>query len=42
MLPRTVDAEKIEADLSDGVLTVKLPKHSEVKPRQIAVKTGAA
>lgn len=42
LLPRTVDAEKIEADLSDGVLTVKLPKRSEVKPRQIAVKTASA
>jgi|JI10StandDraft_1071094.scaffolds.fasta_scaffold2108528_1 HSP20 family protein len=37
LLPRTVDAEKIEADLKDGVLTVRLPKRTEVKPRQIAV-----
>jgi HSP20 family protein len=41
LLPRTVDAERIEAELSDGVLNVKLPKRSEVKPRQIAVKTAS-
>lgn len=37
LLPRTVDAEKIEANLADGVLTVRLPKRTEVKPRQITV-----
>lgn len=41
LLPRTVDAERIEADLKDGVLNVTLPKRSEVKPRQIAVKSAA-
>jgi HSP20 family protein len=39
MLPRTVDAEHIEARLLDGVLTVRLPKKAEVKPRAIAVKS---
>lgn len=38
LLPRTVDADRIEADLKNGVLTVKLPKKSEIKARQIAVK----
>lgn len=40
LLPRTVDAEKIEAELKDGVLTVRLPKRAEVKPRQISVKAS--
>jgi HSP20 family protein len=38
MLPRTVDSETIDAQLKDGVLTVKLPKKTEVKQRTIAVK----
>ena len=37
-LPLVVDAEKIEAVLKDGVLRVTLPKHEELKPRQITVK----
>lgn len=32
------DADKIVAELSDGVLRVSLPKHEAVKPRKIAVK----
>jgi HSP20 family protein len=40
MLPRTVDAEKIEASLKEGVLTVRLPKRAEVKPRQISIKAS--
>jgi HSP20 family protein len=39
MLPRTVDAEHIDAQLKEGVLTVRLPKKAEVKPRAIAVKS---
>jgi len=37
-LPLAVDAEKVEASLKDGVLRIVLPKHAEVKPRQVAVK----
>jgi HSP20 family protein len=40
LLPRTVDPERIEAELKDGVLTVRLHKRSEVKARQIAVKAS--
>jgi len=36
-LPLTVDSEKVEAVLSNGVLKVVLPKHDELKPRQIAI-----
>ncbi len=37
-LPLAVDAERVEAVLKDGILKVVLPKHEELKPRQIAVK----
>ncbi len=40
-LPTTVDADQIEADVSDGVLTVLLPKAERARPRQIQVKSGA-
>jgi HSP20 family molecular chaperone IbpA len=33
----TVDADKVVAELSDGVLRVSLPKHEAIKPRKIAV-----
>lgn len=33
----SVDAEKIRAELKDGVLRVSLPKAEAVKPRKIAV-----
>jgi len=33
-----VDAEKIGAELKNGVLTVHLPKAEKVKPRQINIK----
>ncbi len=36
-LPETVDPDKVEASMKDGVLTVKIAKREEVKPRQISV-----
>jgi len=36
-LPRTADAEKIEASFDKGVLTVEVPKREEAKPRAIEV-----
>ena len=38
-LPSAVDAEKVEARLANGVLSVTLPKSEEAKPRRIALKT---
>ena len=36
-LPATVDAARVEATYADGVLTVKLPRREESRPRQIQV-----
>jgi len=33
----TVNAERIEAELKNGILTVRLPKVEAVKPRKISV-----
>jgi len=37
-LPSSVDAARIAATYKDGVLTVRLPRREESKPKQIAVK----
>jgi len=39
-LPTTVDAKKIDAHFKDGVLSVRLPKTEEAKPKQIDVKVN--
>lgn len=36
-LPAVVDADKAEANYSDGILSVKLPKAEEYKPKSIKV-----
>ena len=37
-LPFTVDSDKVDAHLENGVLVVKLTKHESAKPRKITVK----
>jgi len=37
-LPKPVDANNVTATYKDGILTVKLPKTEESKPKQITVK----
>ena len=37
-LPNTVDENKVDAELKDGVLHLSLDKREEVKPRKIAIK----
>ena len=39
-LPNSVDETKISAELKNGVLSLRLPKREEVKPRQIPVKVS--
>lgn len=38
-LPKPVDANNVTATYKDGILTVRLPKTEESKPRQISVAT---
>jgi HSP20 family protein len=37
-MPEEIDADKIEANLDNGVLTVRVPKAEAVKPRTIKVQ----
>jgi HSP20 family protein len=37
-LPAQVDADKIEAELANGVLHIFVPKMEEIKPKQIELK----
>jgi HSP20 family protein len=39
-LPAPIDAEHVEAEVSDGVLTLRLPKAESARPKQIKIKAG--
>src|SRR5689334_5134253 len=39
-LPRTVASDQVKAEFNNGVLTHKLPKNEQSKPRRIAVQGG--
>lgn len=41
-LPNTVNTEDVQADYEKGVLTVRLAKRAEAKPKQIKVNVGSA
>jgi HSP20 family molecular chaperone IbpA len=40
LLSNELEADKIEANLKDGVLTVHIPKRAELRPRRIEVRAG--
>ena len=40
VLSRDLDASKIEASMKNGVLTLKVPKAEQAKPRRIEVKAS--
>ena len=40
-LPNTIDSEQIHAEYRNGVLTVRMPKREESKPKQIKVSVSA-
>jgi HSP20 family protein len=39
-LPTDVNADRVEAEMADGVLTITLPKSEAARPRKIRVGTG--
>jgi HSP20 family protein len=39
VLSNELEAEKIQANLKDGLLTVRIPKRAEVRPRRIEVQS---
>ena len=39
-VPHGLDADKIRAEFSNGVLSLHLPKSPAIKPRQIQVRAG--
>jgi HSP20 family protein len=40
-VPNTIDATKIDAEYKNGVLTVRLPKQEEAKPKQVPIRVQA-
>lgn len=41
-LPHTVNTESIKAAYHDGVLTIRLPKREEAKPKQVKIEVSSA
>ncbi len=39
-LPWPIDADKVEAKLQDGILTIRLPKAESAKPKKISVQSA--
>ena len=40
VLSNELDTEKIEANLKDGILTVRIPKRAELRPKRIEVNVS--
>ncbi len=40
-LPHTINTEQIQADYRNGVLTIRLPKREEAKPKKIKIAVNA-
>ncbi|RPJ28784.1 MAG: Hsp20/alpha crystallin family protein [Chloroflexi bacterium] len=38
-LPAAIDTDRVEANITDGVLTLKLPKAESARPKQIKIKS---
>ncbi|MCB0954412.1 MAG: Hsp20/alpha crystallin family protein, partial [Microthrixaceae bacterium] len=41
MLGDTLDVDHVDAEYSDGVLTLRIPLRESAKPRQVEVRRGA-
>jgi HSP20 family protein len=39
-LPASIDADHVEAEVTNGVLTLRLPKAESARPKQIKIKSG--
>ena len=39
-LPKTVDTDKVDASFNDGVLTLRIPKRPDAKPRKVKVRNA--
>jgi HSP20 family protein len=39
-LPNRIDADKVTAELKNGLLTVTMPRHPEAKPKSITVRSS--
>jgi len=39
-LPAEIDADQVEANITEGVLTLRLPKAESARPKQIKIKSN--
>jgi len=39
-IPESLDDEKVIADISNGIMTMRVPKAETVKPRKIEIKVA--
>jgi HSP20 family protein len=41
-VPRGLNPDAVQAELADGVLTLRIPKPEELKPRRVEIKPGTS